>query len=326
MATELRRERALRDAVIENSRRYHRERELLAARLREARRRFCEAAAASAAAAAAGAAGGGASERCVLSEIAEELASLAQQAGGAGNAWATPRLGDLCWATPRAEAQDAVASISEKVAIVPLGSFVGGLPEAQQETDAISSTGSSSSSSSASSVGAESDGETAAAAAAAPAATPTATATPEAPHAPSLPAASTSLYMARAAPSPGSSFLSAATTLASAWRPNAKACARCCAAFTLLRRRHHCRRCGECVCHACSPFLVHLEEPVMRPAEAQGQYAGESFLSAEAAPASSFAFKAGPWARERRGAYRVCRECHGPKAVLPPVPRLPLSS
>merc|ERR1712211_205445 len=39
------------------------------------------------------------------------------------------------------------------------------------------------------------------------------------------------------------------------WTDDADApcCELCRAAFTVLQRRHHCRRCGRCVCAACSP-------------------------------------------------------------------------
>lgn len=41
----------------------------------------------------------------------------------------------------------------------------------------------------------------------------------------------------------------------SRWTPDsdAQTCELCRVSFTLLRRRHHCRRCGRCVCAECSP-------------------------------------------------------------------------
>ena len=39
------------------------------------------------------------------------------------------------------------------------------------------------------------------------------------------------------------------------WTPDSKAavCERCGTGFTCMRRRHHCRRCGRCVCAGCAP-------------------------------------------------------------------------
>ncbi len=36
-------------------------------------------------------------------------------------------------------------------------------------------------------------------------------------------------------------------------------CLLCSAEFTLWVRRHHCRRCGLLVCHACSPYKIPVE-------------------------------------------------------------------
>lgn len=33
----------------------------------------------------------------------------------------------------------------------------------------------------------------------------------------------------------------------------AKSCQRCLANFSLFKRRHHCRKCGRCVCAVCAP-------------------------------------------------------------------------
>mmetsp|Transcript_35830 Transcript_35830/g.100795 ORF Transcript_35830/g.100795 Transcript_35830/m.100795 type:complete len:393 (-) Transcript_35830:105-1283(-) len=43
------------------------------------------------------------------------------------------------------------------------------------------------------------------------------------------------------------------------WGQDTPTCHLCSAGFTLLRRRHHCRKCGQCVCGACSPNAVMLE-------------------------------------------------------------------
>jgi hypothetical protein len=47
------------------------------------------------------------------------------------------------------------------------------------------------------------------------------------------------------------------------WRPDQEAftCAGCDIQFTCLRRRHHCRRCGEVVCQACSSHRLDLPFP-----------------------------------------------------------------
>ncbi|KAG5176367.1 FYVE zinc finger-domain-containing protein, partial [Tribonema minus] len=44
------------------------------------------------------------------------------------------------------------------------------------------------------------------------------------------------------------------------WMPNANSmCCRLCErTFTVVRRRHHCRMCGELVCNQCSPHRARL--------------------------------------------------------------------
>lgn len=47
------------------------------------------------------------------------------------------------------------------------------------------------------------------------------------------------------------------------WFPDQNACAVCNKPFAITRRRHHCRKCGACVCDACSPhkiFLKHISD------------------------------------------------------------------
>ena len=46
--------------------------------------------------------------------------------------------------------------------------------------------------------------------------------------------------------------------------PNTKACMLCKESFTWMRRPHHCRSCGKCVCHSCSPTKLEI-----RPGEGQ---------------------------------------------------------
>mmetsp|Transcript_23139 Transcript_23139/g.69312 ORF Transcript_23139/g.69312 Transcript_23139/m.69312 type:complete len:218 (+) Transcript_23139:351-1004(+) len=49
--------------------------------------------------------------------------------------------------------------------------------------------------------------------------------------------------------------LPAAGAAPSPWTPDADAnrCERCKVTFTMFNRRHHCRKCGKCVCGDCSP-------------------------------------------------------------------------
>ena len=41
--------------------------------------------------------------------------------------------------------------------------------------------------------------------------------------------------------------------VAAPWSPDCDNCQRCSAPFTISRRRHHCRRCGLCICGTCAP-------------------------------------------------------------------------
>lgn len=50
------------------------------------------------------------------------------------------------------------------------------------------------------------------------------------------------------------------SSVAVVWEDDAQSsCSLCTSAFTLLRRRHHCRSCGSLVCAECSPFAVTLK-------------------------------------------------------------------
>jgi len=53
-----------------------------------------------------------------------------------------------------------------------------------------------------------------------------------------------------------------ATVSRFAWTPNSasKDCTACKAAFTTMKRRHHCRACGALVCSTCSPARIVLSE------------------------------------------------------------------
>jgi hypothetical protein len=42
------------------------------------------------------------------------------------------------------------------------------------------------------------------------------------------------------------------------WTPDTEHCQRCSVNFTMSRRRHHCRRCGLCVCSECAPKVFAL--------------------------------------------------------------------
>ncbi|KAJ8606175.1 hypothetical protein CTAYLR_010705 [Chrysophaeum taylorii] len=52
------------------------------------------------------------------------------------------------------------------------------------------------------------------------------------------------------------------------WKPRlrAKRCEVCLKRFNIVRRRHHCRRCGRCVCEPCSPRECYRPlPPVVKP-------------------------------------------------------------
>ena len=46
--------------------------------------------------------------------------------------------------------------------------------------------------------------------------------------------------------------------------PNTKKCMVCHESFTWMRRPHHCRNCGKCICHSCSPTKLEI-----RPGDGQ---------------------------------------------------------
>lgn len=60
-----------------------------------------------------------------------------------------------------------------------------------------------------------------------------------------------------------SSFVSTSSSFASVgefdWHENTLECAICNGTFNMFKRRHHCRKCGRCVCSACSPSKIQLE-------------------------------------------------------------------
>lgn len=88
------------------------------------------------------------------------------------------------------------------------------------------------------------------------------------------------------------------------WAPNSSRCSLCQASFSLFKRRHHCRRCGECVCSNCSPFRVHLESYAERPSRRRST----TFGGIEQSSVSS----AKGWVSMRRPeAHRICTHCHG---------------
>lgn len=49
------------------------------------------------------------------------------------------------------------------------------------------------------------------------------------------------------------------------WHKDSTNCEVCQKGFGLLRRRHHCRQCGACVCSSCSPFRTYVSQPWERP-------------------------------------------------------------
>mmetsp|Transcript_82904 Transcript_82904/g.146398 ORF Transcript_82904/g.146398 Transcript_82904/m.146398 type:complete len:569 (+) Transcript_82904:51-1757(+) len=61
---------------------------------------------------------------------------------------------------------------------------------------------------------------------------------------------------------PSASFASTSTAsviVNADWEANASHCSICQSKFGLINRRHHCRKCGKCVCRACAPNFVQLQ-------------------------------------------------------------------
>ena len=52
---------------------------------------------------------------------------------------------------------------------------------------------------------------------------------------------------------------------AAMWSHDTKECEVCDQSFGLIRRRHHCRNCGKCVCNSCSPNTWTLEHVSTKP-------------------------------------------------------------
>ena len=52
---------------------------------------------------------------------------------------------------------------------------------------------------------------------------------------------------------------------AAMWSHDTKECEVCDQSFGLIRRRHHCRNCGKCVCNSCSPNQWTLEHVSSKP-------------------------------------------------------------
>lgn len=50
------------------------------------------------------------------------------------------------------------------------------------------------------------------------------------------------------------------------WQSNSSRCMLCATAFSTMVWRHHCRRCGFCICDRCSPYRLHLDLPLERQA------------------------------------------------------------
>lgn len=87
------------------------------------------------------------------------------------------------------------------------------------------------------------------------------------------------------------------------WEPDhaTNSCRRCDKHFSLLNRRHHCRRCGLVVCAACSPHTDQLDP--RQVAVEPGSVADDSPWLLE----SPFGYR-----------YRTCNECHAALALHPP--------
>merc|ERR1719282_179540 len=55
------------------------------------------------------------------------------------------------------------------------------------------------------------------------------------------------------------SMFSLASVANHEWGEDTPRCQSCNAVFTVVRRRHHCRKCGKCVCNGCSPNAIRLD-------------------------------------------------------------------
>lgn len=89
-----------------------------------------------------------------------------------------------------------------------------------------------------------------------------------------------------------------------AWTPNTKVCQVCAKPFSIVRRRHHCRRCGKCVCAGCSPResrrpLPPIVKPcrhcvICAPPPAMLRLRQQQHLSSPSSPSSSSSSSSAP--------------------------------
>lgn len=91
-------------------------------------------------------------------------------------------------------------------------------------------------------------------------------------------------------------------------------CCGCGAPFTLLLRRHHCRRCGRLLCHGCSAMKSALPSDEL----AEGGPAGPAAADAQQRQQPAAAAR---WdADEAAPTWRVCCDCHQ-EVLLAPLAR-----
>jgi hypothetical protein len=95
------------------------------------------------------------------------------------------------------------------------------------------------------------------------------------------------------------------TSAAGVWvrDSDARACLACGAPFTFLRRRHHCRRCGEVFCGACTPHQAMVPQVSHKPVrvcepcmQARARRTSQAPAPAAGAPTASATAGAGPGA------------------------------
>ena len=91
------------------------------------------------------------------------------------------------------------------------------------------------------------------------------------------------------------------TSVEGVWERNTGVCSTCVRPFTLLRRAHHCRRCGRVFCNTCSQHRLLL--PTSRSGRSK-RVCTQCFNAGSGAPAERFSFSGLPGgAAESRGTF-----------------------
>lgn len=117
----------------------------------------------------------------------------------------------------------------------------------------------------------------------------------------------------------GESDLSRLLPAVGEWSSKMPHCFLCANAFSLLNRRHHCRKCGHCVCASCSPFRLQLKvalEPPSTPMQLLRSLTpqGQRHSSCDSSPVVSDNLRNAPALQPQ--AHRVCLACHGAMAQI----------